>query len=105
LGGLGLAALLNIEQRAMELTLEKQQRMAITLTLPQLNAFTIGQLLYLFEAATAFAAFLYGVDAFDRPQLEMGEGLMYGLAGRKGWEEERLEVEQWLAAKRTQYVL
>lgn len=105
LGGLGLGALLNIEQRAMELTLERQQRMAMTLTLPQLNAFTLGQLLYLLEAATAFAASLYGVDAFDRPELEMGEGLMYGLAGRKGWEKERLEVEQWLAAKRTQYVL
>jgi glucose-6-phosphate isomerase len=105
LGGLGLGALLNIEQRAMERTLEKQQRMGMTVTLPQLNAFTLGQLLYLLEAATVFAASLYGVDAFDRPELEMGEELMYGLAGRKGWEEQRLEAEQWLAAKRTQYVL
>lgn len=105
LGGLGLGALLNIEQRAMELTLEKQQRLAMTVTLPQLNAFTLGQLLYLLEAATVFAASLYGVDAFDRPQLEMGEQLLYGLAGRKGWEDRRVEVEQWLAAKRTQYIL
>jgi glucose-6-phosphate isomerase len=105
LGGKGLGALLNIEQRAMELALEKQQRMGMTLTLPQLNAFTLGQLIYLLEAATVFAASLYGVDPFDRPELEMGEQLMYGLAGRKGWEEQRLEVEKWLAAKRTQYIL
>jgi glucose-6-phosphate isomerase len=105
LGGLGLGALLNIEQRAMELTLEKQQRLGMTVTLPQLNAFTLGQLFYLLEAATVFAASLYGVDAFDRPELEMGEKLMYGLAGRKGCEEQRQEVEQWLAAKRTQYTL
>ncbi|OFV87038.1 MAG: hypothetical protein A3J75_02915, partial [Acidobacteria bacterium RBG_16_68_9] len=59
LGGKGLGALLNMEQRATELALQKRQRMVMTITLPQVSAFTLGQLFYLFEVATVFAGGLH----------------------------------------------
>ena len=92
-------ALLNMEQRATELALQKRGRMAMTLSLPQLNAFTLGQLFFLFEAATLFAGALHRVNALDQPAAEEGRRLTFGLAGRKGWEDRAAEVEAWLAGK------
>ena len=37
--------------------------MSQTITLPQVNAYTLGQLLYFFEMATAYAGELLDVDA------------------------------------------
>jgi glucose-6-phosphate isomerase len=105
LGGIGLGKLLNMEERATELALHKRRRMVMTLTLPQVNAFTLGQLFYLFEAATVFAGGLHRINPLDQPAVEEGKRLTYGLAGRKGWEDRRAEVEAWLAAKRSQYIL
>src|SRR5262249_28768877 len=52
LGGHSLGELLNAEQRATELALAKRGRPSATLTLPVLNAFTLGQVFYLCEMAT-----------------------------------------------------
>ena len=99
LSGKGLGALLNMEQRATELALQKHGRMALALSVPQLNAFTLGQLFYLFEAATVFAGALHRVNSADQPAAEEGRRLTFGLAGRKGWEDRAAEVQQWLANK------
>jgi glucose-6-phosphate isomerase len=104
LGGTGLGALLNMEQRATERALQKRRRMVITITLPQVSAFTLGQLFYLFEVATVFAGALHQINPFDQPAVEEGKRFTFGLAGRKGWEERRAEVEAWLAGKLTDYV-
>lgn len=99
LSGKGLGALLNMEQRATELALQKRGRMAMTLSIPQLNAFTLGQLFYLFEGATVFAGALHRVNSADQPAADEGRRLTFGLAGRKGWEDRAAEVEEWLASK------
>jgi glucose-6-phosphate isomerase len=99
LSGKGLGALLNMEQRATELALQKRGRMVLTLSLPQLNAFTLGQLFFLFEAATVFAGALYRVNNWDQPAADEGRRLTFGLAGRKGWEDRAAEVQEWLASK------
>jgi len=88
-----------MEQRATELALQKRGRMVMTLSLPQLNAFTLGQLFFLFEAATVFAGALHRVNSWDQPAAEEGRRLTFGLAGRKGWEDRATEVEEWLASK------
>ena len=100
LRGKGLGALLNMEQRATELALQQRGRLSLTLSVPELNAFTLGQLVFLFEAVTVFAASLHRVDSWNQPAAEEGRQLTFGLAGRKAWED-RDEVEAWLAAKAT----
>jgi glucose-6-phosphate isomerase len=105
LGGSGLGALLNLEQRATELALMKARRPVLTLTLPQLNAFILGQLFYLFEVAVVFAGGLYRIDPFNQPGVEESKRLTYGQMGRKGFEDKRAEVEALLARKRPEYVL
>jgi glucose-6-phosphate isomerase len=105
LGGTGLGQLLNAQQRASELTLQKRQRPTMTLTLPQLSAFTLGQLIGLFEIAVIFAAGLFHIDPFNQPGVEDSKRFTYGQLGRGGFEVARTEVEAWLAAKRKEYML
>jgi glucose-6-phosphate isomerase len=105
LSGKGLGALLNMEQRSTELALQKRGRMAMTLSVPQLNPFTLGQLFYLFEAATVFAGALHRVNSSDQPAADEGRRLTFGLAGRKGWEDRAAEVEEWLASKPTRAIV
>ena len=105
LGGKGLGHLLNLEQRATELALIKAQRPVITLSVPQINAFTLGQLFYLFEVAVVFAGSLYRINPFNQPGVEESKRLTYGQMGRKGYEQKRAEVESLLAGKRPDYIL
>lgn len=105
LGGSGLGTLLNREQTATELALVKQQRPVLTINVPQVNAFTLGQLFHLFEAAVAFAGGLYEVDPFDQPGVEESKKLTYGQMGRRGFEDRRTEVQAWLERKRPEFVV
>jgi glucose-6-phosphate isomerase len=105
LGGHSLGELLNAEQRATELALGKGGRPSATLSLPVVNAFTVGQVLYLFEMATVATGALAGIDPFGQPGVEEGKRLAYGLMGRPGYEPKREETEAWLARKDTRFVL
>ena len=105
LGGHSLPELLNAEQRATELALAKRGRPSATLTLPVVNAFTLGQILYLLETATVATGALANIDPFGQPGVEEGKRLAYGLMGRPGFESGREEVEAWLARKDPRYVL
>jgi len=99
LGGHELGHLLDMEQRAMELALNKRGRPTIVLEVPRLTPHTVGQLVYLMEVETALTAALFGIDPFNQPAVEEGKRLTFGLAGKTGYEDEREEIERWLAAK------
>ncbi len=86
LGGHALNDLLQGERQATAFNLMKAGRPNLTLHLPEVNPFTIGQLIYLLEVATVAAAFLFGVNAFDQPGVEGGKQTTYGLMGRRGYE-------------------
>jgi len=105
LGGHSLGELFNVEQRATELALAKRGRPSATLVLPAVNAFTLGQLLYLLETATVAVGALAGIDPFGQPGVEEGKRLAYGLMGRPGFEANRAEVEAWLARKDARFIL
>jgi glucose-6-phosphate isomerase len=105
LGGHALGDLLNAEQRATELALVKRGRPSATLTVPAVNPFTVGQVLYLLEMATAAGGVLAAVDPFDQPGVEEGKRLTYGLMGRPGFEAGRGEVEAWEARKDVRFVV
>lgn len=47
------------------------------LTIPRLNAETLGALFFFFETATAFAGELYGINAFDQPGVEESKKLLH----------------------------
>lgn len=91
LEGHSLEELLKGEQQATAFNLMKAGRPSLTLHLPEINPFTIGQLIYLLEVVTVAAASLFGVNAFDQPGVEGGKQTTYGLMGRPGFETFRQE--------------
>ncbi len=93
LGGHTMNELIKAEQEATAYALTKAERMNFTITLPEVNANTIGQLLYLFEMETAFAGALLNIDTFNQPGVEEGKKATYALLGKNGYEEKRKELE------------
>ncbi|MCL2202557.1 MAG: glucose-6-phosphate isomerase [Defluviitaleaceae bacterium] len=93
LGGVTHNDLIQTEQAATEYALTKASRMNMTLTLPAVTPQTLGQLLYLFEVATAFAGYLLNIDPFDQPGVEEGKNATYALFGRPGYEAKKAEMD------------
>ncbi|WP_027340132.1 glucose-6-phosphate isomerase [Halonatronum saccharophilum] len=93
LGAHSFNELLTVEKKATELALTKNNRLNCTITFPEVNAFTIGQFLYMFELQTAFAGELYDINAFDQPGVELGKQYAYGVLGRGGFAEMKEEFD------------
>ena len=93
LGGVTHNQLIKTEQDATEYALTKAGRMNMTITLPKVNAHTLGQLLYFFEVATAYAGELLNIDAFDQPGVEEGKNATYAMFGRPGYEAKKAELD------------
>jgi glucose-6-phosphate isomerase len=89
LGGHTLEQLFAAERLATEYALLAAGRPSMTISLPEINPFTLGQLFYMLEVQTAFAGGLYNINAFDQPGVELGKQLTYGLMGRHGFENMR----------------
>jgi glucose-6-phosphate isomerase len=103
LGGHSLAGVLDAERRGTTLALAEDGRPSITLQLRALDAHSLGALFFLYEAATAFAGDLYGVEAFDQPGVELGKRLASGLLGRGGYEQAGHEVRRAEAARPSRF--
>lgn len=94
LGGRTMNELFQTERQATAFNLMKAGRPSLTLRLPEINPFTVGQLIYLLEVATVAAAGLFGVNPLDQPGVEGGKQITYGLMGRPGFERYRQELDQ-----------
>ena len=95
LGGHTMEGLFHAEEMATRIALTKNKRMNYTVAIPEINPFTMGQLLFLFEVQTAFAGGLFEINPFDQPGVEEGKRLTYGIMGKKGYEEKKEEVKDW----------
>jgi glucose-6-phosphate isomerase len=99
LSGHSLGELIRIEQEASEIALAKNGRPSITIKLPQIDAYYLGQLFHFFEISTAVAGFLCGINPFNQPGVEEGKNLTYGMMGKRGYEEKRGEFEKYSRRK------
>ncbi len=97
--GAEFGQLLNAEAQAIEFALRQVGGVSYTLELDQLNAATLGGLLWIYELATVFAGGLYEVDPLDQPGVELGKVLTFGLMGRAGYETQKAEITAYAAAR------
>ncbi len=104
LGGVTQDELIKTEQIATEYALLKSGKPNMTITLPEVNENTLGQLLYLFEVATAFTGELLNINAFDQPGVEEGKNATYAYFGRPGYEEKKKELDS-MPEKKQQYII
>ena len=82
--GQTLGGLLAIEHAATAAALRARKRPNLTLRLARLDAEALGELILLFQAATVYAGFLYGVDPLIQPGVELGKRYVHGFLGRSG---------------------
>lgn len=99
LSGHTLGELIRIEQEASEIALAKNNKPSITIKLPQIDAYHLGQLFHFFEIATAVIGFLYDINPFNQPGVEEGKNLTYGMMGKKGYEAKKEEFEKYRQQK------
>lgn len=86
LGGHHLAEILDGQRRSTAIALAQRDRPSLTIHLRRVDAFGLGALFFLYEAATAIAGELMQIDAFDQPGVEEGKRYVSGLLGRPGYE-------------------
>ncbi len=55
----------------------------MTISVPEINAFSLGELFYFFEKAVAISGYLLGVNPFDQPGVEAYKSKMFQLLGKK----------------------
>jgi len=93
LAGKDLSTLLNNEKRATEYALLQSKRPCLTIVFPEVNAYTVGQFIYLYEVTTSFGGALFGVNPYDQPAVELGKEATFALMGKPGDEYEKLAAE------------
>ncbi len=64
----------------------------LSLTLPELNEYTLGELIYFFEFACGISGYMLDVNPFDQPGVEDYKNNMFALLGKPGYEEKRSEI-------------
>ena len=93
LGGKSHNQLIEAERRGTEYALYRSGRMSQTITLDEVNADTVGQLLYFFELVTAYTGALLNIDTFNQPGVEESKVAAYAVMGYES-EEHNLKREE-----------
>jgi glucose-6-phosphate isomerase len=87
LGGHTLNYLMQAEEQATEFALTQARRIHTAIRLPEINPFTVGQLLFVLEVQTLYAGGLLEINPLDQPGVEAGKEFTYGMMGRRGFED------------------
>ena len=94
LSGHTMNELINAERIATEYALQVSNRLNYTITLPCVNAHTIGQLIQLFALMTAYCGALLEIDTYNQPGVEEGKNATYALLGKSGYEAKKKELDK-----------
>ena len=103
LGGHTMEELIQAENKATAFALTKAGRLNYTINLPEVNAFTLGQLLFLFEMQTAYAGAMLNINTFNQPGVEAGKKATFALLGKPGYAEQKAALDQ--AASDPDYIV
>ncbi|UGB30045.1 glucose-6-phosphate isomerase [Metabacillus sp. B2-18] len=68
----------------------------LVVSIPKMDEYTLGYLVYFFEKACAMSGYLLGVNPFDQPGVEAYKVNMFALLGKPGFEEKKAELEKRL---------
>ncbi len=96
LGGKTMNQLFNAEADSTMASLIDYNRPNVTITIPKITPYYLGQLLYMLEVQTAITGALYNIDAFNQPGVEQSKNYTYALMGRVGYEDSANELKEKL---------
>ena len=61
----------------------------------KVDAFSVGQFIYLFEVTTSIAGALLKINTYDQPAVELGKDATFALMGKDGKYTDELTYPQW----------
>ncbi len=94
LGGKEVSRLINNEQEATALALTERGRPNLTITFEKIDAEEVGKFFAYYESLVTAVGYLYGVNPFDQPGVELGKLNTYALMEREGYESQRKHIEE-----------
>lgn len=68
----------------------------IRISVPRINAFYLGQLLYFFENACGISGYMLGINPFNQPGVEAYKKNMFALLEKPGFEEDTARIKSRL---------
>ena len=106
LAGKKYSLLLSVAQEGTEWALTSENRPNCTITMPEINAYTWGELLFFFEMATAYEGELLNINAFNQPGVESYKNYMFYKLKKPGLKPEvAKEIESNTVVKKKGYML
>ncbi|MDD5459235.1 MAG: glucose-6-phosphate isomerase [Phycisphaerae bacterium] len=96
LGGKDMGKLMNCEKKATEYALLKDKRPCLSVIFDEVNPYTVGQFIYLFEVTTSFAGALFNINTYDQPAVELGKEATFALMDREGFEDLAQEIRPFV---------
>jgi len=93
--GKKMSILLNNEKKATEYALIESKRPNLTVIFDKVNAYTIGQFIYLYEVTTSLTGALFNINTYDQPAVELGKEATFALMGKTGEYKENYTYEQF----------
>lgn len=93
LADVDLSKLLNSEKKATEYALLTDSRPCLTVVFDRVNAYTVGQFIYLYEVTTSFVAALFGINTYDQPAVEFVKQATFAIMGRTGYEKLARQIQ------------
>lgn len=98
LGGKSINQLINAEADSTRVALSDYCRPTVTISIPKIDAYHIGQLLYMLEVQTAIIGELYHINTFNQPGVEQAKNYTYALMGRAGYEDSAHSLQEKMAS-------
>ncbi len=80
-----MGMLLSSEKKATEYALLSDNRPCLSVIFPQVNPYTVGQFIYMYEVTTTFTGALFGINPFDQRAVELGKEATFALMGKEGF--------------------
>ena len=68
----------------------------IRISIPKINEYNLGALIYFFERACGISGYMLGVNPFDQPGVEAYKKNMFALLEKPGYEKESAEIKKKL---------
>ena len=68
----------------------------LVISIPEINEYNFGWLVYFFEKACGISGYLLGVNPFDQPGVEAYKKNMFALLGKPGYEDLGKELKNKL---------
>lgn len=68
----------------------------ISILIPELDEYYVGQLIYFFEISCAISGYILGVNPFDQPGVEAYKKNMFALLNKPGFEEATRKIKERL---------